>query len=56
MQYYNILTNFSDIESDDDLIMLTQLFVCDNDSIVYQPPTPAEFHGTTPSASNTIVP
>ena len=56
MQYYNILTNFSDIDSDDDFITLTHLSVSDNDSIVYQPPTPAESHGTTPSASNTIVP
>ena len=56
MQNYNIVTNFSDIDSDDYFITLTHLSVSDNDSIVYQPPTPAESHGTTPSASNTIVP
>ena len=51
-----LIEEVSDIDSDDDFITLTQLSVRDNDSTVYQPPTPARSHGTTPSASNTIVP
>ena len=51
-----LIEEVSDIDSDDDFITLTHLSVSDNDSTVYQPPTPAESHGTTPSASNTIVP
>ena len=51
-----LIEELSDIDSDDDFITLTQLFVSDNDFIVHQPHTQAGSHGTTPSASNTIVP
>ena len=51
-----LIEELSDIDSDDDFITLTQISVSDNYSIVYQPPPPAEYHDTIPTASNTIVP
>ena len=51
-----LIEEVSDIDSDDDFITLTQLSISKNDSIAYQPHTPAESHDSTPSASNTIVP
>ena len=36
-----LIEELSDIDSDDDFITLTQLSVSDNDSTVYQPPTPS---------------
>ena len=54
--FSQLIEELSDIDSDDDLITFSQLSVSDNDSIEYQPPTPAESRGTHTFSFNTIIP
>ena len=56
LEIYPLIEEFSDIESDDDFITLTQLSVSNNDSGEDQTPIVSLSSGSTPLVSESIVP